>query len=590
MNGRDEVWTRVGSAARLRAAGCSVISAGGHTIAIVADRERLAAIDNRCPHMGFPLSRGSVADGLLTCHWHHARFDLASGGTLDPFADDVRSYPLRVEGDEVLVDVGATPIDTAYWRRRLIEGLEQGITLVVAKAVLALRAAGVPANEIVALGGSFGLRYRGHGWGSGMTILTAIANVLPALHEEDRPLALTHGLARMAADTAGEAPRFIVDALPTAGVAPATLKLWFRRAVDVRDAEGAERVLQTVLASGAGIAAALDLLYAAATDHLFIDGGHELDFITKAAEYLEHAGPEQAPAALGSLVRGLCEAQRSEEQYAWRYPIDLPALIAPAIEELESGWERRGSGPVRDLNALSAALLAEEPAPIVAAVRDELRAGAAPAAVAQAIAHAAALRLARFPVSNEFGDWDTVHNTWSSCSALFRALTRHPSPELARGLYHAAMALYLDRFLMVPAARLPDELPRNGHAPESATLLADLRARFDLNQQVDPAARLVDSYLAAEYDDAALLATLGELTLREDAGFHMYQTLEAGIQLYQALRDREPLAARRTLVGVVRYLAAHAPTARALNQTVRIAVRLHRGEEIFAEAEEAVRA
>jgi hypothetical protein len=27
--------------------------------------------------MGFPLDRGSVDDGILTCHWHHARFELA---------------------------------------------------------------------------------------------------------------------------------------------------------------------------------------------------------------------------------------------------------------------------------------------------------------------------------------------------------------------------------------------------------------------------------------------------------------------------------------------------------------------------------
>ena len=38
-------------------------------------------LDNRCPHMGFALDRGSVDDGILTCHWHHARFDLASGCT-----------------------------------------------------------------------------------------------------------------------------------------------------------------------------------------------------------------------------------------------------------------------------------------------------------------------------------------------------------------------------------------------------------------------------------------------------------------------------------------------------------------------------
>ena len=47
--------------------------------------------------MGFPLHRGTVESGLVTCHWHNARFDLATGGTLDPWADDVRAYPVEVD-------------------------------------------------------------------------------------------------------------------------------------------------------------------------------------------------------------------------------------------------------------------------------------------------------------------------------------------------------------------------------------------------------------------------------------------------------------------------------------------------------------
>jgi hypothetical protein len=45
--------------------------------------------------MGFPLERGSVEDGILTCHWHHARFDLESGCTFDLWADDVPICPRR---------------------------------------------------------------------------------------------------------------------------------------------------------------------------------------------------------------------------------------------------------------------------------------------------------------------------------------------------------------------------------------------------------------------------------------------------------------------------------------------------------------
>ena len=55
--------------------------------------------------MGFPLHRGSVESGLVTCHWHNARFDLRSGGTLDPWADDVRAYPVEIDDGRVVVVV-----------------------------------------------------------------------------------------------------------------------------------------------------------------------------------------------------------------------------------------------------------------------------------------------------------------------------------------------------------------------------------------------------------------------------------------------------------------------------------------------------
>jgi nitrite reductase/ring-hydroxylating ferredoxin subunit len=65
------------SLAELRAKGRIVLHGRHSPIVVVYDGGRVFALDNRCPHTGFPLDRGSVEDGILTCHWHHARFDLA---------------------------------------------------------------------------------------------------------------------------------------------------------------------------------------------------------------------------------------------------------------------------------------------------------------------------------------------------------------------------------------------------------------------------------------------------------------------------------------------------------------------------------
>ena len=91
--------------------------------------------------MGFPLARGICEDGVLTCYWHYARFDLDSGGAFDIWAGDVRTYPVTVRDNAVYVDLRETQsVDERYEQElpRLEKALEQGIALNQAKAVLAM--------------------------------------------------------------------------------------------------------------------------------------------------------------------------------------------------------------------------------------------------------------------------------------------------------------------------------------------------------------------------------------------------------------------------------------------------------------------
>lgn len=82
-------------------------------------------------------------------------------------------------------------------------------------------------------------------------------------------------------------------------------------------------------------------------------------------------------------------------------------------------------------------------------------------------------------------------------------------------------------------------------------------------------------------------ADAGSLLLRDDREFHAYEALEAGFATYHALAPTAPRAAERVLVAVARYLAARAPTSRAMLQTARSALRLRAGEDLsIAPAEE----
>ena len=116
-----------GSVTELQSRGMLVTKVGSHGVCVVWSDGQAYAVDDRCPHLGFPLHRGSVEDGLLTCHWHHARFDLCSGGTLDPFADDVRTYPVEIRDDRVIVLSPPVSDPTPALLVRLDEALEQGL-------------------------------------------------------------------------------------------------------------------------------------------------------------------------------------------------------------------------------------------------------------------------------------------------------------------------------------------------------------------------------------------------------------------------------------------------------------------------------
>ncbi len=573
----NETLAYVTSRAELARTGRLTANIGRHAIMVILAGDKIYAVNNRCPHMGFPLDRGSVRDGILTCHWHHARFDLCSGGTFDQWADDVQTYPVQEIDGGIFVDLTPRLDPAAHYRKRLQDGLERNIRLLIGKAVIGLvEAAGTV--EPFRLGLNFGTTYRESGWGQGLTMHVCFMNMLRDLQPDDRARALFHGLDAVARDTGGMAPRFTIDPLPRAGADLATLKRWFRQFVEVRDEEGAERCLVSAIRLG-DRAAVADMLLAAATDHRYIQIGHVLDFINKALEALDHAGWEGAEPVLASLVRGLANADRMEESNAWRNPIDLIALLDRTFAELPAASEggQAFTGTWKAHDRLAQQLLSDDPEANLRGLLDAIRAGASGEDLAAAVAYAAGLRVARFHTSNEFGDWDTVLHTFTYANAVHQAMRRVPSPELLRGVFDAAMSVYLDRFLNMPAARVPELAAKPGDTPDG--LLAEMLDQLDRQQQVNEVAGLVARYLGTGASVEPLIAALGHALLREDRDFHTVQMVEAAVSQHR-LRAGTPAGATM-LIAAARYLAAHAPTVRAQGQTYRIAERLHRGDRLF---------
>ena len=83
-----------------------VVIINGVGIALVQTGGEIFAIQNLCSHAAEQLAEGEVSEHSIECPRHGSRFDLRGGCPLDlPATEPVPVFPVRVEGDEVLVDI-----------------------------------------------------------------------------------------------------------------------------------------------------------------------------------------------------------------------------------------------------------------------------------------------------------------------------------------------------------------------------------------------------------------------------------------------------------------------------------------------------
>jgi len=79
--------------------------AGGKVFCLGNIEGELHALNGICPHRGGPLGQGWVEGESVVCPWHSWSFNLKTGIAEHPVKQQVRVYPLIVEGDDVLVEL-----------------------------------------------------------------------------------------------------------------------------------------------------------------------------------------------------------------------------------------------------------------------------------------------------------------------------------------------------------------------------------------------------------------------------------------------------------------------------------------------------
>ena len=86
--------------------GKKVVSVSGQEILLVNVRGKIFAVENECPHQGSPMNAAVVKDGVISCPRHGYRFNLDTGACSDHPEFTLKVYPVSIDGDDVLVELG----------------------------------------------------------------------------------------------------------------------------------------------------------------------------------------------------------------------------------------------------------------------------------------------------------------------------------------------------------------------------------------------------------------------------------------------------------------------------------------------------
>ena len=168
--------------------------------------------------MGFPLHQGTVEAGPRHLPLAPRPLRPRVGLHPRPLGRRRRGFDVDIDGDDVFVTAAPTATESPHLAAPVARRPRGGHLARDREVGARAARAGVEPAEIVRTGIDFGTRYRAAGWGAGLTVLVAMANLLPHLDPTSEPLALVHGLVVRRARHRDQPPRFPVAALATADV------------------------------------------------------------------------------------------------------------------------------------------------------------------------------------------------------------------------------------------------------------------------------------------------------------------------------------------------------------------------------------
>ncbi|MDP6424325.1 MAG: Rieske 2Fe-2S domain-containing protein [Planctomycetota bacterium] len=558
-----ETWIPAFDAAELVPGAAKLVRSDDKQIAVFrTENGEIYAVDNRCPHEGYPLLSGQVKGCVLTCAWHNFKFDLRDGSCVLG-DDDVRTFPVRVIGHRVEVDVQDP--DPSEQLPRLWTSLEEALLErrlgKVARDITRLLQLGTSVEQLALFVVRFDAERGEFGSTHVLPVAMDVLDYAPRFQGMDIVLPLMQPFELAAETHVRRAKRAVAEPVHP-GEDPLLARQRFHEFVEAEETEAAESLLRGALQAGWQRDVIEPWFLELCADH-FLDFGHALIYSIKVFDFLDIVGFEHADDILSALLYMIGVGTREDTLPPWTPFRARLHEIEPGFEEMLSFQD--GDGPEGwSRDAFVAAVTDGKDAEAFEAIAASLRLGVPISQMIEGLVLAASERLLRFDVAHDANPgvqdgWLFATHILTYANAVRAAMQRHRGPRSLRHLF------FLARF--INKAKTLD------NAPETRGILVKIRLRETrtdaLAQIVDhirrkqtgEAVSLVLKYLSRRRDLDRLRSALLDLALADSSAVrpiivaHMIKTTIAAFDECNHFDERDKMRSHPVLA-LTRFLAS----------------------------------
>ncbi|KAA3600882.1 MAG: hypothetical protein DWQ06_08655 [Calditrichaeota bacterium] len=316
----------------------SVVKENGKEVAVFKLGEnKFYAVDNRCPHQGHPLSKGTTNGHILVCSYHNWKFDLRNGACLGKNGKDVPCYEILQKNEETFVNLGSSEEQKETKKANTFEFLKEGIgqknqaqILSSVKNLLSLKTSVKEITEFAVK-----IVSKKATWGHNLASFVASVRLAENFTFAGKVETLTLGFMTIAESLVG-----VQDFNEVEKITPENFeqgKVDFFQACEDDDKTKARQLMLGVLEVEKDTSLLKDFVLEFATQH-FYGYSHGLIYTIKAFETLDFIGWEKANLILPSLVTTLLNSSKDENTL---YLDETTKLFESAELNLDEIWQKQ---------------------------------------------------------------------------------------------------------------------------------------------------------------------------------------------------------------------------------------------------------